>query len=161
MPQNATPNHEREVLTPEQINALERLLVGETVTATAKAVGIDRSTLHRWLRKDFEFQAAFNRRKREIAEAVQVRLLSVADKAAAVVGNAVEHGNLNAALAVLRGMGGLSGTPVSAGCEDPEILREEAESVREEAELVRAERKSSQMLRSLAAGVDLFRDRAQ
>ena len=152
MPQNATPNQEREVLKPEQINALERLLLGETVTAAAKAVGIDRSTLHRWLRKDFEFQAAFNRRKRELAEAVQVRLLSLADKAAAVVGNAVEQGNLNAALAVLRGIGALSGTPVTPGLEDPEVLREHAEMAREESELLRAETKSSRQLRSLIVG---------
>ena len=69
MPHNATEKEEKEALTPQQIAALERLLAGETVTDTAKAVKIDRSTLHRWLRENFEFQAALNRRKRELTEA--------------------------------------------------------------------------------------------
>ena len=161
MPRNATQNEERKPITPDQIRVLERLLAGETVTAAAKAVGVDRSTLHRWLRDDFEFQAALNRWKRELSNAVQARLLAITHKAAQTVENAVDQGNLTASLAVLKGMGALSGTPVSSGCEDPKILSEEAELAREEAELVKAERENSRMLRTLAAGADLFRDRSQ
>ena len=152
MPQSPPQNERTEALTPQQIAALERLLAGETVKAVAEAVKIDRSTLHRWLREDFEFQAALNRGKRELAEAVQSRLLTVADKAAAVVGNAVDQGNLTAALAVLKGLGALSGTPIRPGCEDAEVLRQAAELAREESELLRAETKSSNQLRSLIVG---------
>ncbi len=149
MLQNTTPNEDREALSPDQIRALELVLSGSTISAAAQAVGIDRSTVHRWVRSDFEFQAALNRGKRELAEAVQARLLTVADKAAAVVGNAVDQGNLTAALAVLKGLGALSGTPIRPGCEDAEVLRKAAELEREEFELLRAEKKSSNQLRSL------------
>lgn len=152
MQQNATLNEDSEALSPDQIKALELLLSGETVSAAAKAVGIDRSTVHRWLREDFEFQAALNRKKRELADAVQTRLLTVADKAAEVVGNAVHNGDLSASLAVLRGTGALSGTPVRPGPEDPAVLRENAQVEREESELLRTERKSSHELRRLIVG---------
>lgn len=152
MQQNSTEGEQTKALTPQQIAALERLLAGETVTDTAKAVKIDRSTLHRWLREDFHFQAALNRGKRELVEAVQARLLTVADKAAAVVGNAVDQGNLNAALAVLRGLGAFTGTPVRPGCEDPEALRQAAELAQEEAQLVEAEQKNSRLMRKLMVG---------
>ncbi len=149
MPQNATQNEEPEILTPQQIAALERLLAGETVTATAEAVGIDRSTLHRWLREDYLFQALLNQAKRELADATRVRLLRAADKAAEVVGNAVDQGNLNAALAVLKGLGALSGMAVTPGLEDPEVLRQAAVLAQEEAELARAELKQSRLMRRL------------
>ncbi len=152
MPQNSTEREERETLTPQQIAALERLLAGETVTATAEAVGVDRSTLHRWLREDYMFQARLNQAKGELADATQARLLRVADKAAEVVGKAVDQGNLNAALAVLRGLGALSGTLGRPGCEDPEVLRQAAVLAQEESELLRAERKNSLQLRSLIVG---------
>ncbi len=152
MRQNTTPNEDRKALSPEQTRVLEHLLSGQTISAAAKAVGVDRSTLHRWARQDFEFQAEFNRMRRELADAVQTRLLTVADKAAEVLGNAVHQGDLSASLQVLRGMGALIGTPVRLGPEDPEVLRENAELAREESELLRAERKNSRQLRNLIVG---------
>jgi len=65
MPQNPTP----EALTSQQERALDRLLTGATITAAAQAVNADRSTLHRWLREDPQFQATYNRRRRELQEA--------------------------------------------------------------------------------------------
>ncbi len=150
MQQNATPN--REALSPDQIKALELLVAGETVSAAAKAVRVDRSTLHRWLRDNFEFQATLNRRKRELANAVQARLLVVSHMAAQTVENAVNEGNLMASLAVLRGLGALSGTQVRPGCEDPEALRQAAELAQQEAELVNAEQENSRQLRNLIVG---------
>ena len=47
MPQNTTP----EKLTAQQERVLERLLAGDTITAAAKAVKLDRSTVHRWFRE--------------------------------------------------------------------------------------------------------------
>ena len=152
MLQNSTEREERETLTPQQIAALERLLAGETVTATAEAVGIDRSTLHRWLREDYVFQARLNQAKRELADATRARLLRVADKAAEAVGNAVDQGNLNAALAVLKGLGALSGMAVTPGPEDPEVLRKWAEQAQEEAELMKAEREHALLMRRLTVG---------
>ncbi len=137
MPQNATQSEEREVLAPQQINALERLLAGETITAAAGAVKVDRGTVHRWMREDFMFQAALNRMRRELIEAVQARLLKVAYKAAEVVENEVDQGNLAAALVILKRLG-LSGTAVSPGSENPEVLKENTQLAREESELLKA-----------------------
>ncbi len=152
MQQNSTKGEQTKALTPQQINALERLLAGETVTAAAEAVKIDRSTLHRWLREDYVFQARLNQAKRELAEAIKARLLRVADKAAEVVGNAVDQGNLNAALAVLKGLGAHPGMVVTPGPEDPEVLRKWAEQAQEEAELMKAEREHALLMRRLIAG---------
>jgi len=152
MEQNATPSEEMETLSPDQIKALGLLLTGKTTSAAAKDVGVDRSTVHRWVREDFEFQAALNRGKRELADAVQTRLLTIADKAAEVVGKAVHQGDLGASLAVLRGTGALSGTPVRPGPEDPAVLRENAEANKEESELLIAERRNSCQLRKLIVG---------
>ncbi len=158
MPQNATEKGEGETLTPQQITALQQLLAGETVSAAAKAVGVDRTTVHRWAREDFGFQAALNRGKRELAHAVQARLLAIAHKAVQTVERAVDEGSLIASLAVLKGMGALSGMPVTTGSDNPQVLRANAELAREEAELLSAEQKNSRLMRRLIVGSDFKLD---
>ncbi len=152
MPHNATEKEEKEALTPQQVTALEQLLSGGTVTAAAGAAQIDRSTLHRWLKEDYVFQARLNQLKRELVEAVEARLLTIVQKATQAVENAVDEGNLVASLAVLKGMGALSGTPVTPGLEDPEALRQAAKLAQEEAQLVEAEQKNSRLMRKLMVG---------
>ncbi len=149
MPHNATEKEEKEALTPQQVTALEQLLSGGTVTAAAGAAQIDRSTLHRWLKEDYVFQARLNQLKRELVEAVEARLLTIVQKATQAVENAVDEGNLVASLAVLKGMGALSGMPARPGPEDPAVLRDNTELAREEAELVKAELKQSRLMRRL------------
>ena len=61
MPRNATPDGR---LKPRQQAVLERLLAGETVTAAARAAKVDRSTVHRWLKEDYTFGAAYNQDSR-------------------------------------------------------------------------------------------------
>lgn len=69
--------------------------------------------------------------------AVEARLLKIAEKATQAVENAVNQGNLTASLAVLRGMGMLSGTPVRPSSGDPEDLRQAAVLAQEEDDLAR------------------------
>lgn len=52
--------HEPAELTPQQIQALELLLAGQTITQTANTVGVDRVTVSRWKNTDPEFAAAYN-----------------------------------------------------------------------------------------------------
>jgi hypothetical protein len=61
-----------------QERALAALLTGATVTATARAAGVTRQTVHRWLSDDPAFIAAYNLSRRETGDAVQqnLRLLS-------------------------------------------------------------------------------------
>ena len=84
--------------------AILLLLEGATITKTAETIGVDRSTMHRWLREP-QFIAERNRRAKEAREACQERLRHLADAAVEVVGKAVESGNLKAALSLLKIVG--------------------------------------------------------
>jgi len=129
MPRNATLKATTDELSPVQATVLEALLRGETVTAAATAANVDRSTVHRWLRSDLSFQAACNRGRRELWEASAGRLLRAAHTAAETVANAVESGDVQVALAVLKGIGALSGTVPMFGSDDPGELAESARRV--------------------------------
>ena len=115
MPDNPRP----EALTAKQERALDHLLAGETITAAAKAVNADPSTLHRWLRENPLFQATFNQRRRELQEAHQTKLASIATKALQTVEQAVENGDVGTSMKLLTGLGLLSGEAPRIGPEDP------------------------------------------
>lgn len=68
-------------LTPQQIEALELLLAGETVTATAAALGVARETVTRWRHSDPGFEAAYNAGLVSAWEASRKRLLDTRAKA--------------------------------------------------------------------------------
>lgn len=131
MKQDATVSDPREALTGPQRAALERLLLGGSVTEAASAASVNRSTLYRWLRADHTFQAALNAGKRELVEEMGLRMLRLAKKAAEAVESALVGGDGRLGLEVLRGQGLLSGKGPSVGDESPERLRKrEAESAR-------------------------------
>ena len=115
MPDNARP----EALTAQQDRALDHLLAGETITAAAKAVSADPSTLHRWLREDPLFQATYNQRRRELQEAHQTRLASIAAKALQTIERAIENGDVGTSVKLITGLGLLSGEAPRIGPEDP------------------------------------------
>lgn len=135
MPRSDTKN-EGIKLSASQIRAVEALLHGQTITAAAKSAGISRETLHRWQREDFEFQAAYNRGRRELMEGIQTRLLVMADQATETVKKSVDRGSLQSAFAVLKGLGVLAGTAPSIGEADPEVLRRAARIANGKAEEV-------------------------
>jgi hypothetical protein len=68
-PQNATPDGDG--LKLNQTIALEHLFAGKTVTKAAEAAGVDRTTVHRWLREDWAFQAAYHRTQRDYRREVE------------------------------------------------------------------------------------------
>jgi transposase-like protein len=53
---NTTEQRETD-LSPNQLKALAAMATGATVTAAAEHAGVDRTTLHRWIREDPGFQA--------------------------------------------------------------------------------------------------------
>jgi transposase-like protein len=55
-------------LSGAQEKAIEALLAGKSVTEAAIAAGVDRTTVHRWL-KDVRFEVALGRARRELREA--------------------------------------------------------------------------------------------
>lgn len=142
MTQNDTPSENARKLTPVQVRVLAGLLTGHTVTAAAADAGISCETVHRWLRKDYGFQAAFNCGQSEIVQEMKAVLLSTALAAAEIVGDAVQSGDVRVALAVLKGVGGLTGCSLQIGPDDEKELQREAE-------LVRHKREHSHLMRSI------------
>ena len=136
MPRNATGDPEIERL--RQLPALESLLAGCSVLEAAEAAGVSRETVHRWKREDWAFQAALNRAQRDIQEAIRGRLLAAAKTAATNVGSAIEDGDLQSSITLLKGLGSLSGHPPPLiGSDDAEVIREEAFIAEETGKLMR------------------------
>lgn len=131
MKQNETSQKK---LTSKQERALDHLLAGETVTAAAKVAGVGRSTLHRWQAEDLAFQAAYNRRRRELQNAARARLLRLADQAMETVEGAVAGGDARTSLKVLDSLGLLEPPTIGPGSVAAlEVVREEKEAGRERA----------------------------
>ena len=89
-------------LPPAQIAALDALLSGKTATDAAAAAGVSRGTLYNWLAKDFRFQAALNRGRRDLRQALNCRAEQLAAQAAECVAGAVRQGDVKAALEILK-----------------------------------------------------------
>jgi transposase-like protein len=90
-------------LSPTQLQALELLLQGHSISQTARQLGVHRSTIHEWCRHP-QFAGARERYQTDVLE----RLHSLADPSLALLerilssDQASESGRIRAALAVLR-----------------------------------------------------------
>jgi len=127
MRQNVT---EKLALTAPQESALAELLAGRSVTEAAAAASVARQTVHTWLRDDYTFQAAYNRGRKELADAHAARLHALTAVALDTVETAMKEGDVKAALTVLRGVGMLAGEAVPIGTDDADVLRKEKEMSR-------------------------------
>jgi hypothetical protein len=107
-------------LPPPQIAALDALLAGNTVTDAAAAAGIGRTTIYKWLNGDCRFQAALNRGRRELQQAVAHRVDRLAADAADCVAQAVRQGNVKAAMEILKSLKVLA--PRKIGSDDEVLL---------------------------------------
>jgi len=113
------------VLSPVQLATIEKLLLGNTITETAAAVGVDRSTIHRWLKKDFEFQAELNRCHNSLTDSLDDKLLNIAIGSLPYLEKTIRR-NVWAILALLKGVGALSGKRFLRREEDPREIAEYA-----------------------------------
>ena len=138
--QIATDLTDEDNLSSSQIKALSALLAGETVVRAAEISQVDRSTVHHWLRDDWEFQAARNRAHRAIQEATRTSLLALTQDALDAVGAAISNGDIQTAINVLKGLGFLSGSQIQVGSPDPEVLKEESDLLTRENNSVRKQR---------------------
>jgi transposase-like protein len=90
-------------LSPAQLQALELLLQGHSISQTARQLGVHRSTIHDWCHHP-QFAGARHRYHTDVLE----RLHSLADPSLALLeqilssDQASESGRIRAALAVLR-----------------------------------------------------------
>ena len=108
----------------ERDAAVSALLDGRNTADAADAAGMDRPTLHDWMRDDADFIAALNGGRRRLRDAADTRLLALAGKAMDCLERAVEDGDARAALAVLKGLG-LPGPSIRCvGPDDPATVRQ-------------------------------------
>jgi hypothetical protein len=114
-------------LDSRQIAALKSLLEGETTEQAAHAAGVRRETVSRWFNNNWEFKAAYNAGMRRLQEHAAGRLYALVDSALDVVRDAITKGDVRSALALLKGIGLLRGSPVRIGSGDPERLEAETE----------------------------------
>ena len=112
-------------LSLQQEHALAGLLSGLSVTDTAKAAGVNRGTVHRWLKEDFTFQAAVHQGQHELRNALQTRLSNLAENAVSCVEKAIQEGDAKTAMALLRGLGLLKGKALPIPSDDPVELEED------------------------------------
>ena len=128
--QQNTTRDKREVreLQPSQTRALAALAGGATVTSAAEAADVDRTTVHRWLRADFGFQAAYNGLRLDLRREFSAQLDSLAQVALETVCAAIESGDVRTSLAVLRGTGIFPGAAELIGSSNETELREDAKT---------------------------------
>jgi len=115
-------NYKREHwLTIEQLNAIDLLVTGKTDQAVADAVGVARPTVTKWRLDDPHFEAALNRRRKEVWGASADRIRALLPKAFDVLEKAIDEGSYQAALALIK-LAGLDGVASKMGPDDAEEI---------------------------------------
>jgi predicted transcriptional regulator len=104
--------------------AAAALILGQNVTKTAEALGIDRRTVQRWSKFDPEFHRAMADTKQEVVVVSRQSLLALAESAVEMVETKLAgEKNPRLAMALLRGVGALTSEPLL-----PPVAQEETES---------------------------------
>jgi hypothetical protein len=92
-------------LSAEKQAILELLRVGKSVAETARAAGVNRVTIYRWLKDDAHFRAAYNQWMDEMALSYRSRMMMLTDKAVDTIEHALESGDARAAMQLLNSVG--------------------------------------------------------
>jgi hypothetical protein len=78
-PQDTTDPTPSKLKVKQQL-AITALLGGASQSAAAEAAGVDRSTLYRWMTRDAEFAAAYNRVKHDRYDAIYARVFQITNQ---------------------------------------------------------------------------------
>jgi DNA-binding transcriptional ArsR family regulator len=81
MKKNIQQNSTDSTLTPKQIEVIEALASGASVSEAATRTGVDRSTVYHWTKDDSEYEAELILARRECADTMRARLRELADDA--------------------------------------------------------------------------------
>jgi len=113
----------------KQSQAAILLSTGTSITATAAQVGVNRDTLHQWL-KDDTFNAHLNSLKREIIDAARAAIQNASTLAIETIADLMQNSEndicrLNAAKEILT-MAGITKAQF-IGSDSVEVLRKERE----------------------------------
>ena len=109
-----------EHLTIPQRNALTAIIEGRPVTAAAKEAGVHRCTVHRWLKSNPVFRAAYNAWEYESKTNTMSRLLAIVKKALDAVTWSIDEGDGRLAYTLLKDLGLL--TRIQDSLTDPKLL---------------------------------------
>jgi hypothetical protein len=122
-------------LSEAQERVLVELTMGKSISAAATAAGVHRVTVHRWLKNDPLFAAAYHGWQSETRSSAQARFLAMSDLAVDNICDALRKGDVRMSLMVVKAMGLL--TAVEPGNTDAEELarEQELEKRKREAEL--------------------------
>jgi hypothetical protein len=107
--QNSTDS----TLNPKQIEVIEALASGASVSEAAKRAGVDRSTVYHWTKDDNEFVGQLTVARRECADTMRARLRELADDAVKTIHEILGGTDippavrLKAALSVLQSVGAM------------------------------------------------------
>ena len=110
-------------LSPEQLNAIELLIQGETDQAVADAIGRDRTTLWHWKTRTPFFMATLEARRQEQFGQSAQRLRNLLSQAIDNIAGAVEAGDVKASFELVRATG-LHGFAPPTGDTNVEVLAE-------------------------------------
>ena len=99
-------SNDQDDLTELQLQAVELLVAGTSISAAAREVGVTRETVSRWANQDAGFMAALNRLRRDVHKVHKDKLRQLATRAYEVLDELMEADSpprirLTAALAVL------------------------------------------------------------
>jgi len=126
-------------LTIEQLNAIDLLVTGKSDQEVADKVGVNRVTVTSWRLYDPYFQAELNRRRKETWGASVDRMRALLPKAFDVLEQAINNGDVKAALELIKMAGLDMGKDSSLGIYG--IGKDNAEAIIED----KAEEKSFDM----------------
>lgn len=98
-------------LSPQQHKALQMLWDGHSLRVAAERAGVSRTTLYRWFRSDKAFAYAYNTWQRDLVETARRRLVGLSDMAVEVLARALNNGDVQVALWVLKAVGAMEKSP--------------------------------------------------
>ena len=112
-------------VTDQQHRAIFALVAGKGMSAAARAAGVHRGTVLRWLRDNDDFAAEYNAWQAETRDKARARLLKAVDDAVDVVINALQAQDARTALALLSRLAIL--VPITPGPTSACEVREDRE----------------------------------
>jgi hypothetical protein len=122
-------------VTDQQHRAIFALVAGRGMSAAARAAGVHRGTVLRWLRDNDHFAAEYNAWQAETRDKARARLLKAVDDAVDVVINALQNHDPRTALALLSRLAIL--VPITPGPTTVREVREERETQTKMKEMMR------------------------
>lgn len=111
-------------LDPAQRMAIIKLSQGSSRVEAARAAGVTRTTLYRWLNQDVAFQAAFNTWQSDVINTAQAQLLASTHIALEAVMKAIRGGDARLAWKVLESQG-VTARPRGGSTDVVELQRRE------------------------------------